>query len=279
MRLPPRYGGPVRVAIASDLHMGTTPVSAVRSLASAVAAGDFDAVVLAGDVAESPSLWLDCLRIFSDACDGPALLALPGNHDLYAREGCTSKDLFERLLPSLSRDAGFTWLEGNPLVRGGAAVAGTAAWYDYSAAEPSLDEGPAWYAAHRHELIGERLDEGFDDRAFAAERSRALLADLDGLEKDPAVESVLVVTHVPLFECQLARRPWDREWAVRTAYFGNLTLGGEVLRRRKVATVVSGHTHAGKRAAVYRKDGPPLTAMVVGSDFGRPAFIAVEIGT
>jgi 3',5'-cyclic AMP phosphodiesterase CpdA len=231
-------------------------------------------------VAESPSLWLECLRIFSDACHESALLVLPGNHDLWAREGSTSADLFGRLLPSLARDAGFAWLEGDPLVKGGAAVAGSLAWYDYSAAEPDLDLGPAWYAAHRHDLItdGEAMDPGFDDRAFAAERSRALLADLDALERDPAVASVLVVTHVPLFETQLSRKPWDREWAVRTAFFGNLTLGAEVLRRPKVATVVSGHTHSGKRAAVYRKSGPPLTALVVGSDFGRPAFVTVEIG-
>jgi predicted MPP superfamily phosphohydrolase len=271
----------VRVAIASDLHLGITPVAAIRSLAAAVAASDPDAVVLAGDVAEGPSLWLECLGIFSEACRDSALLALPGNHDLWAREGSTSADLFGRLLPSLARDAGFAWLEGNPLVKGAAAVAGSMAWYDYSAAEPGLDQGPAWYATHRRELIpdGEAMDPGFDDRAFAAERSRALLADLDALERDASVASVLVVTHVPLFEAQLTRRPWDLEWAARTAFYGNLTLGEEVLRRRKVATVVSGHTHGGKRVAVYRRDGKAITALVVGSDFGRPAFVTVEIGT
>jgi 3',5'-cyclic AMP phosphodiesterase CpdA len=271
----------MRVAVASDLHLGITPVAAVRSLAAAVAARDPDAVVLAGDVAEGPSPWLECLRLFHDACPDAALLAVPGNHDLWAREGATSRDLFDRLLPSLARDAGFQWLEGNPLVRGAAAVAGTAAWYDYSAAEPGLDLGPAWYAAHRRELIedGEAMDPDWDDRAFAAQRGKALLADLDALERDPAVREVLVVTHVPLLEPQLARRPWDRRWATGTAFFGNLTLGAEVLRRRKVSTVVSGHTHGGKRAQVHRKSGPPVTAMVVGSDYGRPAFVAVEIGT
>ncbi len=173
---------------------------------------------------------------------------------------------------------------GAPRPRGrgrGAAVAGSIGWYDYSAAEPALDLGPAWYAAHRRELIvdGESMDAGFDDRAFAAERSRVLLADLDALEGNPEVRAVLVVTHVPLLEDQLSRRPWDREWAVRTAFYGNLTLGAEVLRRPKVTTVVSGHTHGGKRATVFRKPGSPVTALVVGSDFGRPATVTVEIGT
>jgi hypothetical protein len=269
----------VRVAVASDLHLGITPASAIRSLAAAVASGDPDAVVLAGDVGEGPSRWLECLRLFAEALPDAALLALPGNHDLFAREGATSADLFATLLPSLARDAGFRWLEGEPLVKGAAAVAGSAAWYDYSAAEPGLAEGPSWYAAHRRDLVadGEAMDAGFDDRAFAAERGRALLADLDALEADPAVERVLVVTHVPLLEDQLARRPKDREWAIRTAFFGNLTLGAEVLLRRKVTHVVSGHTHHGRRAVVYRAGGPPVTALVVGSDYGRPAHVTVEI--
>jgi predicted phosphohydrolase len=268
------------VTVASDLHLGITPAAAIRSIAAAAAARDPDAVVLAGDLGEGPSRWLECLRIFAEACPDAALLALPGNHDLWAREGATSADLFGRLLPSLTRDAGFLWLEGDPFVRDGAAVAGSAAWYDYSAAEPDLDLGPAWYAAHRRELIvdGEAMDPGFDDRAFAAERSRALLADLEALERDPDVRSILVVTHVPLLEDQLSRRPWDREWAIRTAFFGNLTLGAEVLRRPKVTTIVSGHTHGGKRAQVFRKEGPPVTALVVGSDYGRPATVTVEIG-
>jgi 3',5'-cyclic AMP phosphodiesterase CpdA len=269
----------VIVAVASDLHLGIASAGVLRSLASAVAARDPDAVVLAGDVAEGPSLFLEALRIFSGALPEAALLVLPGNHDLWAREGATSADLFSRLLPGLARDGGFRWLEGDPFAKGGTAVAGSVAWYDYSAAEPGLDLGPGWYASHRREIMadGREMDPDWDDRAFAAERSRALLADLDALEARPDVSRVLVVSHVPLLEEQVARKPWDPAWARGTAYFGNLTLGAEVLRRPKVVSLVSGHTHVGKRAVVYRRAGPPVTALVVGSDYGRPAFVTVEV--
>jgi 3',5'-cyclic AMP phosphodiesterase CpdA len=269
----------MRVAIASDLHLGITPADAVRSLAAAVASRDPDVLVLAGDLGEGPSLFAGCMAIFAGALPDAALLVLPGNHDLWAREGATTADLFERTLPSLARDAGFRWLEDGPHVEGAAAVAGTVAWYDYSAAEPALGEGPGWYAAHRRELLpdGEAMDPGFDDRAFAAARGEAFLRGLDSLEADPAVRTVLVVTHVPILEEQIDRRPLDREWAVRTAYFGNLTLGAGVLRRPKVTTVVSGHTHGGRRGVVYRREGGPVTALVIGSDFGSPAHVTVEI--
>jgi len=269
----------VIVTVASDLHLGITPPSGIRSLAASVAARDPDAVVLAGDVGEGPSRFLEALRTFAEALPDAALLVLPGNHDLWAREGATSADLFSRLLPGLARDGGFRWLEGDPHVQGGSAVAGSVAWYDYSAAEPGIDLGPGWYASHRHEFVadGREMDPGFDDRAFAAERSAALLADLDALEARADVSRVLVVTHVPILEEQLARRPWDEAWARGTAYFGNLTLGAGVLRRRKVVSVVSGHTHVGKRAVLYRGSGPPVTAHVVGSDYGRPSFVTVEV--
>lgn len=270
---------PVIAAITSDLHLGITPEPALRSLAASIAALEPDAVVLAGDVAEGPSLWLETLRLFSEALPDADRLVLAGNHDLWTAEGATSADLFARLLPSLARDGGFRWLEGDPLIKGPAAIAGSIAWYDYSAAEPDLEYGPAWYAAHKRGIMadGDRMDDGFDDRAFAAERSASLLADLDALERDAAVSRVLVVTHVPILEEQLARRPRDVDWARATAYFGNLTLGAEVLRRPKVATIVSGHTHEGKRARIYRRTGPPVTSLVVGSDYRRPSFVTVEM--
>ena len=146
----------------------------------------------------------------------------------------------------------------------------------YFAAPPSLDAalngyvpGLLWVAYLFAGVLGM-------NRAFAAERSACLLADLDALEKDPAVQRVLVVTHVPILEEQLARRPRDLDWARATAYFGNLTLGASVMKRPKVATVVSGHTHEGRRARVYRRGGTPVTALVVGSDYRRPAFLTVE---
>jgi hypothetical protein len=70
-----------------------------------------------------------------------------------------------------------------------------------------------------------RLDPGWDDLAFAARVGAGFTAQLAALDADPAIDAILVATHVPLFEAQLARRlfqesqtcPWGREGAERRA--------------------------------------------------------------
>ncbi len=44
----------------------------------------------------------------------------------------------------------------------------------------------------------------------------------------------------------MLRKPDDFDWGFSNAYFGNLTLGRQVLETsKKVQAVVSGHTHIG----------------------------------
>jgi hypothetical protein len=51
------------------------------------------------------------------------------------------------MLPKAVRDAGAVWLEGDAIVHGEIAVAGTIAWYDYSAADDGIRESPAMQLA------------------------------------------------------------------------------------------------------------------------------------
>jgi hypothetical protein len=49
-------------------------------------------------------------------------------------------------------------------------------------------------------------------------------ATLDRLNR-PAVRRTVVVTHVPLLECQMSHKPGGIDWGFSNAYFSNLTLG------------------------------------------------------
>lgn len=53
-------------------------------------------------------------------------------------------------------------------------------------------------------------------------------------------------------------------------------MGTAVARFEKVRTVVSGHTHCGRRGSVVREGAPPIEVHVVGSDYGAPAVVVVD---
>ncbi len=91
------------------------------------------------------------------------------------------------------------------------------------------------------------------------------------------MRQTVVVTHVPLLECQVLRRPGDADWGFSNAYFGNLALGREVLRRKKVTQVVSGHTHIERHGTERRADGGTVEVRVLGSDYGRPAWLGLTL--
>jgi predicted phosphodiesterase len=231
----------MRIAVGSDLHLPRTPAEVIEGLVADLEAHAPDAVVLAGDLGESSEDFGPCLALFRKlACP---VLALAGNHDLFpGRSG--SQHLWTRALPETVRRLGFRWLEQEPFVHGGVAVAGTVAWYDYSAADPAVSAAPRDFAREKHYFSpDDRIDWPWTDPEFAALVGRDFLGVLDRLEADAAVQKVVVVTHLPILDCQLLPWPDNPDWGFMKAYFGNLTLGREVLRRAKVTHVVSGHTH------------------------------------
>jgi hypothetical protein len=77
----------------------------------------------------------------------------------------------------------------------------------------------------------------------------ALMERVQGLEDDPIVQAVMVVTHVPIFRAQKVTKPGDRRWAISNAYFGNPTLGDRLTRMSKLRRVVSRHTHCGREGS------------------------------
>ena len=130
-------------------------------------------------------------------------------------------------------------------------------------------EDPEAYTEYRQQVTG----------TFAPFGGRFLVrgGKLEHLEGDPAVRRVVVVTHMPLVEGQMARDPGNRDWAFSNAYFGNLTLGNEVLKRVKVTHIISGHTHVERHGLAPRDAGPPIDARVLASDYGEPAWLGLEL--
>jgi hypothetical protein len=267
----------VKLAVTADLHLPITSSTAIVALAREAAAFAPDALVVAGDVGESLANLRRCLDIFTSLVRCPVWV-LAGNHDLWCREA-PSRRLWEELLPRAVAAAGCRWLEGTAFVLNGVAVAGSIAWYDYSATDASIQVSAEAFARNKGYFNADArfIDWPWSDPEFAALAAGPFLATLDRLEADAAVRQTVVVTHVPLLECQMCRNSGDPDWAFSNAYFGNLTLGWQVLERRKVTHVLSGHTHVGREGRLPREDGRTIEARVLDSDYRHPAWVGVTL--
>jgi 3',5'-cyclic AMP phosphodiesterase CpdA len=270
-----RQGSALRLAVTPDLHLPRTPAGVIADLVADLAARAPDAVVLAGDLGESSDDFEPCLSLFRKlACP---VLVLAGNHDVFPAR-VSSQHLWTRALPETVRRLGFHWLEGEPFVRGGVAVAGTVAWYDYSAAAPAVSAAPRDFAREKHYFSpDDRIDWPWTDQEFAALVGQDFLGVLDRLEADAAVKEVVVITHMPVLDCQLLHWPDNPDWGFMRAYFGNLTLGREVVRRGKVTHVVSGHTHKGYEGRLRLPGGRAVDVRVVGREGGKPAWVRLAL--
>jgi 3',5'-cyclic AMP phosphodiesterase CpdA len=266
------------IAVTSDLHLGLTAPAKLQALRDQIAEQAPDLTVLAGDLGEPLRQFVACLRLFADLPGEMAVLA--GNHDVWATGSKKSQDLWERDLPAAVRDAGMIWLEEQSLQAGDVAVAGSLAWYDYSAADPALASAytPSFYAAVKPKINndGNYVDWPWTDVEFANRLGDGLMQRLDDLESRPDVMGILAVTHAPLCEEQLVRKPDDLHWSIGNAYLGNLTLGRRVLAASKVRAIVSGHTHVGCSGHIERSDGSAMLYAVVPSEYGDPACLLVD---
>jgi UDP-2,3-diacylglucosamine pyrophosphatase LpxH len=273
----------VQLAVTSDLHLPITRAERLTELADEMAAFTPDAVVLAGDLAESLTDFERCLALFRERLPCPVWV-IPGNHDLWVRRSSDSRGLWLERLPDAVASAGCHWLEGHSFTLSAGdltvGVAGTIAWYDYSAADPYLQASPLAFAQQKYNFNPDALliDWEWSDPEFASMVSGPFLRALDELERDPAVTECVVVTHVPVVEQQMCRKPGNREWGFSNAYFGNLTLGRHVLARRKVSHIISGHTHIGREAVVSRDGANPVHVRVLPSDYEKPAWVGLTFG-
>jgi hypothetical protein len=271
----------VKLAITADLHLPITRLERLGQLTGEMAEFAPDAVIVAGDLAESLADLERCLALFRQSFSCPVLV-IPGNHDLWVRRTNDSRQLWEEGLPQTVARAGCCWLEGRSFlvpgpVQGSVGIVGTIAWYDYSAADPSVQASALAFAQQKYNYNPDALliDWEWSDPEFAERVAGPFLQSLDALEDNPGVGPVVVVTHVPIVEGQLCRQPDNPVWAFSNAYLGNWTLGHKVLARSKVTHIISGHTHIGQRCLVAREKDPAVEAHVLACDYEKPVWLGL----
>ena len=276
------------IAITSDLHLGITKREEIEPLVAAIGAERPDLTVIAGDIGEGEPLIRECLALFSGLPGEVA--ALGGNHDVWALSapwklgGPDSQTMWERVLPEAVREAGMLWLETEDWRAGGLAVVGSIAWYDYSgAAEDIPPQTEEYWMEFKRSLHPDAkyINWPWSDTEFAAARGNELMARMAGLESDSGVESILLVTHAPVFREQLVIKPEIPKWGYGNAFFGNITLGERARGISKLRAVVSGHTHIPVKATTAHASGPSgrLPVWVTASDFHKPSYVMYDTAT
>ncbi len=265
----------MRVVVLSDTHYLSQYHTILEKTLGEVSALNPDCVIVGGDVGER-LMGFDAMLALLSRLPCPCLV-LAGNHDLWARDGFSSQQLWETELPRLTRERGAIWLEGENWGRAGVGVCGTLAWYDYSGHDPSINMTHADYANNKAQIVmdGSLIDWAWTDKEFAAQVGTAFAERLAALEADPAVREILVVTHSPIFNEAVVRKPGNYAWNVGNAYFYNLSLGPIVSASPKVSAVISAHTHEGVTATVAGVVRA-IELRVLPADYGKPAYVVLD---
>lgn len=283
------HNGTLRIVVTGDLHYRPARREVFVEFAELLKAEEPDCLIILGDVGHPVRLFQRALQLFADfPC--PRLL-IAGNHDVYRGEH-DSRVLWEDILPQITRDEGFIWLEDEiitlPLAgaeTAGAApaaelgICGTMGWYDYSSHAPDL-----MYTASDYRDLKRLVNHDADyvnwpwsDVAMARYLSRRFANRLWRLHENPAVRQVLVVTHMPPFAEAIPLHSENDYWSLLSAYLGNFTLGELVRRMPKVTHVVSGHIHRPGHWMVHG-EYHNIDFRLVGSQKGRPIASILQFG-
>lgn len=265
------------IAFTSDLHLGITTENALAELADEMRAARPDALILGGDIGEGSAAFARALELMADVA--PKRGYVPGNHDVWSREGWSTSELYTQRLPEIAREHGYDGLKDVSWRFGTLAVVTSMAWYDYSAIDKAFAaEDSETIARRKHEFNNDArfVTWPWDDVAMAKKLRAGVEQRLVDLERDPRIRRIVVATHVPILEEQMLRKPGDSEWGFSNAYFGHLRLGAVVARFRKVTDVVSGHTHAEQDAVIERAGMPAIRVRVNGGSYGNPQWIRVD---
>ena len=274
---------PLRLAVTADLHWGhRSGETATRRLVADLHADPPGVLILAGDLGTG-AFFGECLAMF-DSLDCVKAL-VPGNHDLWV--GIDSRydslQMYEEILPRLSAEHGFHYLDREPLILPEAdlAVVGSINWYDYSWAIDGIRRN---FPDDEHRLASKQFARGthndanfvrwpLDDLSFTSLVTATLRKHL--VAALAQASRAVVVTHHPCFYGLSFPRngpPVELDSFLWDAFAGNVGVE-QVLAEfaPRIAMAFSGHTHRERHTTWQGIEG-----YNVGSDYPVKRLLRVE---
>lgn len=241
----------MRIVVTSDIHIDKNGQETLEALAQFVTEATADVLVVAGDVATSPTTFLHTLLTLRPCAREVVLVA--GNHDVWSPPQLVASGQhawwrLDTLLPALCAEAGVQDLDVAPWRCGDVEFVGTLGWYDLSMRDASLgapDEayrtgefaGMKWMD-HVYAVFPDAEGAPMSIQAVAARLAERLRAQLAASTAD----RIVAVTHMVAFPEQLHHKPFAG-WRFAQAFIGHRALGEAMRADARVELAIAGHTH------------------------------------
>jgi putative phosphoesterase len=214
-----------------------------------------DVLICAGDVTPDTNLLITTLTSIKEEVESDFYVFVPGNHDIWFKtpadqsgKASSSLDKYNRAIPKICQEVGFTFLPGNPLTINKVGFLGSIGWYDYSFRNTKWDSQVdlITYAAKRYQgSVWNDVNYGEWEMSDAAV-CQYLLSELDKdynflLNQQEIDEMVLILHHVPFKQFVIYKD--DLEWDFFSSFIGSQQFGDWASKHPEIKTIVFGHTH------------------------------------
>lgn len=264
----------MRIIITADIHYGVgNNQEILKAFTSEMCAAKADVLILAGDTfAIEQKLLVDCLHLF-DKFKGPKLF-VAGNHDLWTTKG-NSLVVYDNILPKLTRDCGFHYLDQSPYINKGIGFVGNIGWYDYSFKDPSVPIPEKYYTEKQWPGVVTWNDchfvkLGMSDQEFVNRLNKKLKNHLRKVSSKKN-NSIICITHCLPFK-ELLPTPVTSLDKYLAAFSGNTKIGETILQFPKIKYVFCGHTHQRKETIING-----IKCINIGSDYLRKRSEIIQL--
>ncbi len=289
----------MKIIATADLHYDNPrSVLHTRRIAERIVRehGEAEVLIVAGDLCGLDlSVMDDCLMLFDDFAGRKLMVA--GNHDLWSTHA-DSFERYEKHIPRIAADRGFTCLDAGPVLVGDVGFAGTIGWYDYSFRDKALGVPMRFYEAKtspgaaralcsRADDVPEALREitvrwmdgrwvhlGMSDPEFTELLCDRLAEHLAAIA--PNCRTIVGVSHHVPFRRTCPEKPLRRiskaSWAFTTAFMGSGRIGETFAAEPKVRTILCGHTHMPSRMEIGGVD-----VIDIGSSYTHKRFVELDV--
>lgn len=241
----------MRIVVTSDIHIDKNGQETLDALAEVVDRSRADVLVVAGDVATSPTTFLHSLLALRAVVSEVVIVA--GNHDVWSPPQLVAAGQhawwrLDTLLPALCAEAGVHDLDAAPWRSGDVEFVGTLGWYDLSMRDEGLGAPEAAYRSG--EFAGmkwmDHVYAAFPDADGARMSIESVAERLAGRLRAQLAAStaprIVAVTHMVAFPEQLHHKPYAG-WRFAQAFIGHRALGEAMLADPRVELAIAGHTH------------------------------------